>query len=142
MLLIEKQGRKNRQKRVIQATKEGNVAALASETFVWLKHPHLQNLYCQCVEFVTIFIQHGRFIEEKDRIEFDLQLFICFSQIVSPSSPHHTPFLIHQNKAFRKVVTDAVLSCCFVVYVGECVISRNLFLLVNYHQLQHLFNRC
>ena len=87
---------------------------IAAESFAWLKHPHLPRLYCQCIEFVTTLIQHSRFIEEKDRIELDLQLFICFSQILSPSSPHHTPFLIHQHTSFRTVVADAVLACCFV----------------------------
>lgn len=48
-------------------------------------------------------------------MDIDLQLFLCFSQIVVPTLPHHTPSLLHTDRLFRQVVTDAILACCYVV---------------------------
>lgn len=112
--LIEKQGKKNRAKRVYQVNKEENTAVLASEDFIWSKHPQVTDLYYACVQFVTTVIQKSRFLNEKDRMDIDVQLFICFTQLLSPSSPHHTQLPLHTHPTLRSAVTDAVIACCFV----------------------------
>lgn len=114
---LEKQGKKNRSKRVYQVGKEENPATISNETFCWSKHPKVSSLYCQCVKYVTVLLQKSRFMTEKDRLDIDLQLFICFSHILSPTSPHKTPFLIHTDSVFRDCMTDAILACCFVLGV-------------------------
>lgn len=97
-----------------QVNQDENAVAIAHEEFVWQKHPKVALLYCQAIQFITVMIQKGRFIPEKDRFDLDLQLFLCFSQIVLPSLPHHSPVLLHTNNVFRQSVTDAILACCFV----------------------------